>query len=119
MNQLKPKGMKNLGLNCYMNSLLQCLYYIPELRDEFIEKKDTFSYDKPVCRAFAEVMYGLKYEQKEYYEPIQFKKIMGSKNGLFSGVKAGDAKDLFFNLIDSIINELIIENNNILNKPSI
>ena len=109
---VKPKGLYNLGLSCYMNSLLQCLYYIPELRNFFIEKKNTFSYDKPVCKAFAEVMYGLKYDQKEYYEPTEFKKIMGSKNGLFLGVKAGDAKDLFFNLIDSLLNEITNENDN-------
>ena len=95
-----------------MNSLLQCLYYIPKLRNYFIENKNKFGYNKPVCKAFAEVMYGLKNDKKEYYEPKDFKKIMGSKNGLFSGVKAGDVKDLYFNLIDSILSELAIENDN-------
>ena len=34
---------------------------------------------------------------------------MGNKNNLFYGVNAGDAKDLYFNLIDLILNELLIK----------
>ena len=107
---IKPKGLYNLGLNHYMNSLLQCLYYIPELRNYFIDNKNIFSDKHPVCKAFAEVMYGLKYDKKEYYEPIEFKRIMENKNILFPCVNAGDPKVLLFNLIDYILNELIIEN---------
>ena len=106
----KPKGLYNLGLSCYMNSLLQCLYHIIELRDFFIKEKNKFTNEKPVCKALAEVMYGLKYEKKDYFEAIEFKKIMGSKNSLFQGFKAGDAKDLFINLIDSLLTELTDEN---------
>ena len=101
-----PKGLLNLGLSCYMNSLLQCLYYIPELRDYFIENKNNYDDKRPVCKALAEVMYGLKYDEKDYFEAKEFKKIMGDKNKLFSGKKAGDSKDLFFNLIDSLLTEL-------------
>jgi uncharacterized UBP type Zn finger protein len=36
---------------------------------------------------------------------------MGEKNNLFFGYKAGDAKDLFFNLIDSLVYELKSEKN--------
>ena len=39
----KPKGLYNLGLNSYMNSLLQCLFYIKELRDFVIKNKDNFN----------------------------------------------------------------------------
>ena len=94
-----PKELYNLGLSCYMNSLLQCLFYIQELRVYFLNKKNEFREDQPVCKALSEVMYGLKYDYKEYFEPKQFKKAMGNKNSLFSRFKAGDAKDLFFNLI--------------------
>ena len=107
-----PKGLKNLGLSCYMNSILQCLYYIKEFRDYFIKEKDNFENEhQPVCLALSEVMYGLKNEKKDYYEAINFKKIMGNKNDLFYGKKAGDAKDLFFNLIDVLLTELKPDDN--------
>ena len=31
-----PKGLENFSYNCYINSLLQCLFYIPKLRNSFI-----------------------------------------------------------------------------------
>lgn len=106
-NSNKPKGLYNIGLSCYMNSILQCFYHIPELRNDFIDnlKLNKFR-GKPVCKAFAEVMNGLKNEKKDYFVAVEFKNIMGNKNSLFKGFKAGDAKDLFLNLIDSFLNEL-------------
>ena len=75
-NEIEPKGLYNLGLNCYMNSLLQCLFYIKELRNHFINNKYKFTDDQPVCKAFAEVMNGLKNCDKKSFEPKQFKKLM-------------------------------------------
>ena len=105
-----PKGLLNLGLSCYMNSLLQCLYYIPELRYYFIAKKNSYDDEHPVCKALAEVMYGLRYTENKYFEAREIKNIMGNKNKLFLGVKAADVKDLYFNLIDSILTELEEDN---------
>ena len=114
----EPKGLYNLGLNCYMNSILQCLFYIPELRNYFIENYYNFSQEQPVCKAFSKVMHGLKYAKQNYFEASEFKRIMGMKNSLFKGIKAGDAKDLFFNLIDSLLDELKTENNDEITETS-
>ena len=100
-----------------MNSLLQCLFYIKELREFFIKKKKFFKKEhKSVCLALSEVMYGLNYGKKEFFEATNFKKIMGNKNDLFCGKKAGDAKDLFFNLINALLTELIPDDSDKVNK---
>ena len=101
-----PKGLINLGLSCYMNSLLQCLYYIKDLRNYFINKKDSFSSEQRISKALSRTMYMLKNDQNENIAPEEFKNVIGKKNSLFFGVKAADAKDLFFNLIDSLLLEL-------------
>ena len=93
-----------------MNSLLQCLYYIKELREYFIYKKEEFTNEQPICKEFANVMYGLENEEKDFYEPIEFKKLLGKKNNLFKGYKPADVKDLFFTLIDGLLSELNQEN---------
>ena len=108
----KPKGLFNLNFNCYMNSLLQCLFYIKDLRNYFIENKDNFTENRPVCKALSEILYKLKYGNEECFDVNGFKQIIGEKNKLFVGINGGDAKDLYFNLIDSILNELSIEDNN-------
>ena len=101
----KPKGLLNLGLSCYMNSLLQCLYYIPELREYFIENKESFN-EKPICKALAEIMNKLKNDDSEYIIPNNFRNEIRKINKLFSEDKPSDVKDLFVNLVDSLIEEL-------------
>ena len=109
----KPKGLLNLGLNCYMNALLQCLFYIKELRDYFIKNEDKFTEEQPLCKEFSNVMIGLlKNDKKDYFVPDKLKKLIGERNKLFNGCKAADLKDLFFNLFDTFLTELNIEYDN-------
>ena len=54
-------------------------------------------------------MIGLKNDYNNYFEPKNFQKIIEKKNNLFAEFKPADTKDLFFNIIDSILNELLIE----------
>ena len=122
INNNNPKGLLNLGLNCYMNALLQCLFYIKELREYFIQNKDKFTEEQVICKAFSDVMIGLlKNDKKDYFVPTEFKKLIGDKNKLFRGRKAGDIKDLFFNLFDTFLTELNKEYDNEdsdLNEPN-
>ena len=105
-NADNPKGLVNLGLTCYMNSLLQCFFHIIELRKYFISNKNNFNDDKPISKELAKVMYELKYGDCNNVKPEEFKKAISCRNKLFEGRKAGDVKDLFFNIIDCLLNEL-------------
>ena len=63
----------------------------------------------------------LKNDKKDYFVPTEFKKLIGDKNKLFRGRKAGDIKDLFFNLFDTFLTELNKEYDNEdsdLNEPN-
>ena len=96
-----------------MNSLLQCLFYIPELREYFVKEKESGNFDeedKSVCYALSEEMYSMKNGKSKFIRPEKFKKVMGSKNILFSEKKAADAKDLFFHIIDCLLTEINSDN---------
>ena len=102
----KPMGLYNLGLTCYMNSLLQCFFHIIELRNYFIENRNKYKEDKLICKELSNVMYQLNCKNKTYFKPNDFKKAIAGKNKLFKGTKAADVKDLFFNIMDSLSSEL-------------
>ena len=36
MSKYKPKGLQNFQFNCYMNSLIQCLFYCREFREKLL-----------------------------------------------------------------------------------
>ena len=112
-NEIKPKGLLNFSLNKYFNSLLQCLFYVKDLREYFIYYQNKFTNEQPVCKAFAEIMNGLKNSNNNYFEVKEFKKMMEEQNNIFYSLKQKDMKELLIHLIDSLINELNPKNNNI------
>ena len=106
-NIYKPKGLVNLGLSCYMNSIVQCFFHIIKLRDFFISNENNFDdKEQPISNALSELMYELKNGNVKNVKPTKLRKVIADKNPLFSENKAGDAKDLYFNLIDGLLDEL-------------
>ena len=104
-----PKGLSNFSLNCYMNSILQCLYHIKQLRTSFIKPENFDKETQKVCYNFSKVINGLTYSEKSYYSPKDFKETFAKINPLFSGVKGGDVKDLLHLIISSVIEEIPYE----------
>ena len=113
----EPKiGLANIGATCYMNATLQCLSHTIKLANYFLDKKNEKKIKKKkFSREFLEIIKKLWLKSynnnKSYYEPYNFKKIISDMNPLFEGVQANDAKDL----INFILQELHEE----LNEPKI
>lgn len=111
----KPKGLKNYTLNCYMNSLLQCFYYIKEFRNYFLDNK--FEKCKYICNSLKDVMHGLhKIDGQYFYIPKVLKNEI-KKYEVFEDNKGADVTDLLFKIFDKLISEL--ENNDDLSDKSV
>ena len=104
-----PKGLINFSLNCYMNSLLQCLYHIKGLRTSFIDPSKYSKETQKVCYSLSEVMKGLTYGNNQSFSPNNFKSTLGNINPLFKGHKGADVSDLYRTIVDSIISEIHYE----------
>ena len=108
----KPKGLKNFSLNCYMNSLLQCFYYIKDLRDYFLYNK--FENNQSMCNSLKDLMTGLnKIDNNSYYIPKRIKNEI-KKWEYYADNKGADVTDLLFDIFNKLLSEL--EKNDLLEE---
>ena len=103
-----PKGLVNCGTNCYMNSIIQCLFYLTEFRDEIINKN--YNENQPISLAFQKVINGLLENNNRAYDPTEFKNVISKYSRLFKD-PAGDPSDLILYLLDRLHEEDKIEVN--------
>ena len=103
LKNYKPKGLENFTANCYMNSLLQCFFYLKDFRQFFLENK--FDKNQTMCQALKDVMIGLNAnDNKRFFTPKKIKHEI-NKNNIFKDGEGSDVTDL----LDFIFEKIILE----------
>lgn len=118
-------GLSNLGNTCYMNSALQCLVHIPQLKDYFIyngyEKEintdNPLGYQGNIAKAFHDLIQNLWGDSllplRPSFSPNNFKSMVGHCNSMFGGYMQQDSQEFLAFLLDSLHEDL----NRIIKKP--
>ena len=101
----KPIGLYNIDFNCYMNSLIQCLFHMTKFSDYFIN--NNFSQkEQPISLELKNIFKKLK--DKNYGKPFYlytFKELMGEYDDSFLGSNGADAADLLSYIFSSLTEE--------------
>ena len=111
---IAPFGINNIGNVCYMNSILQILLNIDEIKDIFIKmnygKEQKFlnflinykSANYRLVEEFINLLIDKWIERKKTLSPKKFKEICGKINENFKGFIQQDANDFFNFLIQNM-----------------
>ena len=110
------KGLYNIGNTCYMNSSVQCLMHIPELRNFFLTgshlislKRESLEYN--LTKQWEKLTYLLcQSTNDEVINPInlieEFLKVNHHKNINFNGFAQNDIEDFLNILLEHIHNSI-------------
>ena len=101
----KPIGLINVDCNCYMNSVIQCLFHLNEFRNYFIIN-DFSEEEYPISFELKNIMMKLinKNEGKSF-ALTKFKELMSDIDDCFEGSNGADASDLLRYIFSSISSE--------------
>ncbi|KAI1301360.1 Ubiquitin carboxyl-terminal hydrolase 5 [Halotydeus destructor] len=115
-------GLSNLGNSCYLNSVVQVLFHIPEIREKYFPPDNIFknSPEDPsqdFTTQMAKLAYGLwsgiyakepesSIKEQDGIKPVMFKNMVGKGHSEFSTKRQQDAQEFFLHLMN------LIERNN-------
>jgi len=105
-------GLENLGNTCFMNSSLQCLANIPQLRDYFrsgafrpslkVYGQVTEATGGRVAQSFSKLLDALWEQDAEAVKPSDFSQLIGKVAERFTGNRQHDSMEFIEFLIDSL-----------------
>ena len=108
LSKIKPKGLRNIGGCCYMNSTLQCFYHIKEFTDYFLKnKKKIKSKNGPISTGLLDVIEGLSQKGFDAYIPEKFKSNLFRIDNSFRGTEGKDSGDLTLLILNECHEELL------------
>ena len=102
MNDYQPKGLKNFTFNCYMNSLIQCLFYCRKFRENLLESNVKSS--NQILILLKKLFKELKNSKKKSFAAKELKEFLNNYD-LFENDKGADITDLFDFTFSNIIYE--------------
>lgn len=107
-------GIKNIGNNCYINSIFQCLSNTKKLIDYFLNSFENSELNKIKENMYYQILQNFwsRDNNKKEYSPFLFKEPLNKENPLFAG-NTIVSKDLVNYLLARYRQEL-----NIINKES-
>ena len=110
------KGLINIGNTCYMNSALQCLVHIPQIRNYFLigRNRDNLNIELPeaeLCKEFEILIYNMcQNKNTQDINPIDFVRrfimVCREKNRDFSGFQQNDMGDFLNILLEFLHNSV-------------
>ena len=100
------KGILNIRNNCFMNSVIQMLFHIDNLRDELILSK--FDSNKNCLNNLINIFLDLKNSKDAYINPIVF--INNYKSKKIDIKQQNDAYEFLFELFENLGNDLNYSN---------
>jgi len=108
-------GLRNLAATCYMNSLMQQFYMLPQFRSRIFsltpfvktegepEKKDALLDSRNVLFQLQNLFAHLQESQQKYYDPTSFTKVYKGPDGrVMNPIVQMDAEEFFAGLLDKI-----------------